>query len=513
MPHVPRCFGTLLQGVSCNSDSEKPMPNGLVAGHAYGIQQVRQTSQNEVLVQLRNPWGQGEWKGAWCDSDPRWTPEMMREMGHTSANDGMFWMRIEDFAKEFDSITFADLVPDYFAVLRAESAWNRHTAGGGPNYPGWKNNPQLLMRVYETSQITISLNQPDTRMMFKTGELDKDDFNELYDTGSGYNDCIGFAVFRGGERKVGYYKRDIIANAEHQSVRTVSLCIPECQPGDYIIVPSTFSPKEMKFRMRIWASKSTIALMDTKGGSEWSIYDASDDSIMSQTQPKDMPSIRVPEEAPTQESVQVRGASQQNCIPKADPKKAQSLFLEQDISALGKATWKVGEAISDVWTHGQDFDMSANNTFREHEMCAVMRPDRTIRFARVERDNRNGTYDLCTGGTEDSRLMYKTGVPAHFICKFPTTGPFPTNLVHQVSMLFDTLDVDNSGGIEVNFTVNAYSGEMATDLGRRLLKEMEIDPEDQDACISALKQIDVNGNGIIEKDEVQSRPSVFYLAR
>lgn len=65
--------------------------NGLVSGHAYSINKVQKTSQGDVLVRLRNPWGQGEWKGKWCDSDPAWTDALKREMGQSDREDGMFW--------------------------------------------------------------------------------------------------------------------------------------------------------------------------------------------------------------------------------------------------------------------------------------------------------------------------------------------------------------------------------------------------------------------------------------
>jgi len=28
------------------------------------------------LCVMRNPWGQGEWKGEWSDNSPLWTPEL-----------------------------------------------------------------------------------------------------------------------------------------------------------------------------------------------------------------------------------------------------------------------------------------------------------------------------------------------------------------------------------------------------------------------------------------------------
>lgn len=157
-------------------------------------------------------------------------------------------MDVNDFAKSFTSITYCDLVPPSFTVLRAESEWTRKNGGGCANHKSWKLNPQLLMKVTQKSHITISLNQPDSRMQFRTGEKTKADFDELYGYGSGYEEHIGFTVFKGSERKVAYSTRDKVADASYSSVRTVSCCIPECAPGEYIIVPTTFDPCMMKFR-------------------------------------------------------------------------------------------------------------------------------------------------------------------------------------------------------------------------------------------------------------------------
>jgi len=36
--------------------------------------------RNIRLVQLRNPWGKGEWKGEWNDNDRNWTSQLKSEL-------------------------------------------------------------------------------------------------------------------------------------------------------------------------------------------------------------------------------------------------------------------------------------------------------------------------------------------------------------------------------------------------------------------------------------------------
>ncbi len=56
------------------------------------------------MVQLRNPWGRQEWNGAFSAKSDLWTNRLKQELGHTSANDGVFWMPFADFISHFSSV-------------------------------------------------------------------------------------------------------------------------------------------------------------------------------------------------------------------------------------------------------------------------------------------------------------------------------------------------------------------------------------------------------------------------
>lgn len=59
----------------------------------------------ERLVQLRNPWGKCEWKGAWSDTDPRWNPTLRQELEQdANADDGIFCMTYADFVKYYSDL-------------------------------------------------------------------------------------------------------------------------------------------------------------------------------------------------------------------------------------------------------------------------------------------------------------------------------------------------------------------------------------------------------------------------
>ena len=61
--------GTATAFCSCAvRDGEEPSKQGLITGHAYSILKVVQSSDDTKLVQVRNPWGEHEWKGDYSDN-------------------------------------------------------------------------------------------------------------------------------------------------------------------------------------------------------------------------------------------------------------------------------------------------------------------------------------------------------------------------------------------------------------------------------------------------------------
>jgi hypothetical protein len=92
--------------------SENP---GLVTGHAYALLRATELKSGERLVQIRNPWGDFEWKGKWSDSSSVWTPEIERELGITTSErvceDGMFWMAYDDLLRHFFRVSLCDTRP------------------------------------------------------------------------------------------------------------------------------------------------------------------------------------------------------------------------------------------------------------------------------------------------------------------------------------------------------------------------------------------------------------------
>ncbi len=85
------------------SDSDTSQ-SGVVQGHAYtfhGVYILNFQGQQIRLVRLRNPWGKGEFKGAWSDSDNNWSyvdPAEKQRLGFDlNKDDGIFFIPFDTF--------------------------------------------------------------------------------------------------------------------------------------------------------------------------------------------------------------------------------------------------------------------------------------------------------------------------------------------------------------------------------------------------------------------------------
>jgi len=97
--------------------SEVKLESGLFAGHEYSLIGVATVTGSDGkphrLVQIRNPWGQGEWQGLWNDNCKMWTPEARAKLSHTKADDGLFWIEFSDFCKQFDDVVVCKFQDGY----------------------------------------------------------------------------------------------------------------------------------------------------------------------------------------------------------------------------------------------------------------------------------------------------------------------------------------------------------------------------------------------------------------
>ena len=98
---------------------EEQNPLGIVAGHAYSILDAREVTlsdgSRERIIEIRNPWGKFEWKGDWSDDSDKWTEDVIKQVEtFKKADDGTFWMSVNDFVKFYEGVGICKLHEDYF---------------------------------------------------------------------------------------------------------------------------------------------------------------------------------------------------------------------------------------------------------------------------------------------------------------------------------------------------------------------------------------------------------------
>uniref|UniRef100_A0A3P9NGG0 Zgc:136872 n=1 Tax=Poecilia reticulata TaxID=8081 RepID=A0A3P9NGG0_POERE len=234
------------------------LPNGLVQGHAYavtGVREVLSRAKAERLVRLWNPWGQGEWSGDWSDRSPLWqtVSPQDRETCLSVREDGEFWMTLQDFCKFYSDLDICCSCPDFLdgsSSCRWKSSFHEGrwvagiSAGGCMNHPGtfWTN-PQYRVEVGgcadsqgENNMLVSLMQKPDKRNRRLVQNLH-----------------IGFSVFEvpkeyravRGKLPAAFFGRskpeaqmDGYTNAR-EVMQLLSL-----KPGEFLIVPSTYSPNE-----------------------------------------------------------------------------------------------------------------------------------------------------------------------------------------------------------------------------------------------------------------------------
>ncbi|KAJ1399835.1 hypothetical protein B484DRAFT_245813 [Ochromonadaceae sp. CCMP2298] len=166
--------------------------NGLHMGHAYSLLGLDEIDigtpgqPNTVrLVKLRNPWGRGEWEGAYGDrSDEREKyksqidlvfnqKERVQERAEINFMDGTFFMAFEDWLHHFTSLFVAVNFPSSWTGKRTQGQWSSDK-GGNRDMGTWVSNPQIKFRLerdpgsapdsVEYRQVFVGLYTKDSRL-------------------------------------------------------------------------------------------------------------------------------------------------------------------------------------------------------------------------------------------------------------------------------------------------------------------------------------------------------------
>ena len=96
------------------------------------------------LMVLRNPWGKGEWEGAWSEESKELEPykdqleEFIKSLSpdeqfELGSDDGIFLMHYNDWKDTFSTLFLNLDFPDDWTGVRFSSAWTPQNSGGLPH--------------------------------------------------------------------------------------------------------------------------------------------------------------------------------------------------------------------------------------------------------------------------------------------------------------------------------------------------------------------------------------------
>uniref|UniRef100_A0A671QVC6 Calpain-1 catalytic subunit-like n=1 Tax=Sinocyclocheilus anshuiensis TaxID=1608454 RepID=A0A671QVC6_9TELE len=245
--------------------SENVLPNGIVQGHAYtvtGVFKVTCQGKPVRLVRVLNPWGMGEWNGAWSDKSSLWNKvsEKERTKCRSLANDGEFWMSMEDFTKNLEEIDICCLSPDFldssskcsWTTTCYNGSWESGTTAGGciNNKDSFWTNPQFRVRIEELDEECASGQCPEN-ILVSLMQIHENRYRSLVS-----NYSTGFSVYlmkyEKFPAKFFYHRRSVEDSGNFIDTRHVMKFF-KLEPGEYLIVPATFNPKEYaKFMLSIF---------------------------------------------------------------------------------------------------------------------------------------------------------------------------------------------------------------------------------------------------------------------
>jgi hypothetical protein len=113
---------------------------------------------------VKNPWGETEWNGPWSDGSKEWTAEAIKKLDYKFGNDGIFWLRYQDFLERF---------VQFWQTRLFTPEWNvsQHWTTVQVPWSGDYNDTSFEFVLSEPTQTVIVLSQLDSRyFMGLTGQ-------------------------------------------------------------------------------------------------------------------------------------------------------------------------------------------------------------------------------------------------------------------------------------------------------------------------------------------------------
>ncbi|XP_073485072.1 calpain-8-like [Aquarana catesbeiana] len=271
--------------VTCSTKSDSGsgeivVSTNVVKNHAYsliGAEEVSYRGDTVQLVRVRNPWGYKEWNGAWSDNAPEWNEvdaEVKAQL-NLQCDDGETWMPFSSFLVEFYRVEICHLNLDNvccndihkWCLTGYNGKWTSGVNAGGcrSNLTFWTN-PQFRITLEDPDEdckgesgetrctVLVSLMQKERRRKKPQGE------NLLR---------IGYYIYKVPKQNLTNLQlgkdflkknKDVARLDIYKDHREVSnrFLLPV---GDYIIIPTTYSPsEEADFFLRVFSERNSNGL-------------------------------------------------------------------------------------------------------------------------------------------------------------------------------------------------------------------------------------------------------------
>ena len=190
---------------------------GIVELHAYSVMRAVEIDGNR-LVLLKNPWGKGEWKGAWSDGSKEWTADWLLKLNHRFGDDGAFWISYEDLLRKYQAFDRTRL---FGADWKVTAIWTTVSV------------PWTL--DYHDTQFAFTLSKPGP-VVIVFSQLDDRYYRGLEGQ---YRFELNFRVHKAGQED--YVVRSISPYCQKRSVN-VEL---ELEAGDYTVLMKVNATRNM----------------------------------------------------------------------------------------------------------------------------------------------------------------------------------------------------------------------------------------------------------------------------
>jgi hypothetical protein len=238
--------------------TESDTGSGILLNHAYGVMRAVDFEGNRLL-RVRNPWGKGEWTGAWSDGAAEWTPAREAALEQTQADDGTFFIEFSDFIEQYNKFYICRLYDDETGEKwlwnQCQGAWQGDMTGGSVRCPTWTNNPQFSIATdTPDTQVFISLTQPEVLLSEKEKNPQKTMAR------------MGFVLLRvqgANVRKRDLRAEDIVYQSPYVPNREIAAEVTLEPEESYVIVPTCLEAGEEGHFVLTVYSEHTIALKDT----------------------------------------------------------------------------------------------------------------------------------------------------------------------------------------------------------------------------------------------------------